>query len=71
MTMGKRLTDGDLVETVLHLTKALSFIRDRRVVEYLRRSILLLEPLVDRSPLSREGGCWFEGSSRHIQELCP
>ncbi|HUT98069.1 MAG TPA: hypothetical protein VM054_03250 [bacterium] len=63
--------NGDRVETILHLAKVLAFTRDRGVIENFRRSILLLEPLVDRSLLSGDEGRLFEESVRLARELCP
>jgi hypothetical protein len=62
-------TNEDRVETILHLAKVLAFTRDRRVIENIRRSIFLLEPLVDRSLLSGEERSRFEESLRRARDV--
>jgi hypothetical protein len=64
MPLDKSRTNGDRVETILHLAKVLAFTRDRGVIENIRRSILLLEPLVDRSLLVGDEGRAFDESVR-------
>jgi|GEM_PF-6320488 len=64
-------TNGDRVETIRPLAKVLAFTRDRGVTENLKRSILLLEPLVDRSLLIGDEGRAFEESVRLARGLRP
>lgn len=58
MLVDKARTNGDRVETILHLAKVLAFTRDRGVIEN------ILEPLVDRSLLSGDEGRAFDESVR-------